>query len=91
MASSEILAYDGTKTRRKEHRRDVRNVLGTSSDAAPNAVETLRAARSLSALLLDATAGTMELVVKVRAPGQLPLTFHEAIARVNAATDARGR
>lgn len=59
----EDFAYEGTKTRRREERRDIRTILGTSSDAAPNVHQALRAAEHLSQLLSLATGGAYRLTI----------------------------
>lgn len=59
----------GSKTRRREDRRAVRNALGTGRDDAPGAEATLRAADSLASILGDATGGVLGLVVYDRRNG----------------------
>lgn len=61
MRTGEISAYDGTKGKRREARQRVRNILGTSSDVAPNARRAFRAASQLDMLIRDATAGEFTL------------------------------
>ena len=48
---------DGSRTRSRNLRRDVRNELGTSSSDLPDVIAVLRAARALAALL-DNASGT---------------------------------
>jgi hypothetical protein len=60
---AETLARRHSATARKEARRDVRNALGVSHDAAPQATQTLRAARALSTILDYATDGRFSIAV----------------------------
>jgi hypothetical protein len=48
---------DGSKTRSRHLRRDVRQALGTSSDSLPDILQVLAAARALGALLDNASGG----------------------------------
>jgi hypothetical protein len=61
-----VQAFGGTLVRRRELRSAIRNVLGTSRDAAPGAYVALRAAHYLDQLLLNATAGEFRIAVKKR-------------------------
>jgi hypothetical protein len=53
----------GTRGRRRELRRDVRQVLGVSSDPAPDAVQACRAAVALDAILRAATNDSFALSI----------------------------
>jgi hypothetical protein len=65
-------------THRKELRRRVRNMLGTSRDDAPNALVTLKAMRDLSILLSHASNG--RYAVKLTGPEGVE-TIDQAISR----------
>jgi hypothetical protein len=74
---SDLLAYKGSKLQRRELRAEIRNGLGTSSDAVPTAYGALRAAERLSRLLELATGG--KLFLRVHNARELsPRNFTEA-------------
>jgi len=63
MYDYENFASGGSKTVRKNARREIRNVLGTSSEDAPTLYEAVQAARYLDQLLDYASGGNMRLEV----------------------------
>lgn len=63
MFTRPALPHDGTKTRRKDARRSVRNVLGTSSDNAPTLAQALEAADHLKRIIDLASGGRYGLAV----------------------------
>lgn len=85
------IAYDQSKGRRSQRRRDVRRTLGTSSDPAPEAQATVRAAYELGELLYEATGGLLKLKFETRA-GEV-VSFSEALrlVRVAQGRDPDGR
>ena len=85
---SDVLAYSGTATRRRDARRRVRNALGTSRDQAPSAMTALDAALALSQLLEDATAGNLSLRVQ-RGNAVATISLREAREVVKEAIAAR--
>lgn len=58
-----IVEEHGTRTERRRLRSDVRAAIGTSSDGAPNALQALRAAHALRAVLRMASNGRFRLTV----------------------------
>lgn len=82
----ERFATTGTKTHRRELRRDVRSTLGTSSDDAPTVLQALRAASALQRILDAASGGRYGLaVVDLHRVGMGPL--NEAIINTSVATE----
>jgi hypothetical protein len=82
----EDFAREGSKTARRRYRRDVRRILGTSSDPAPNVHQALTAANKLQQLLDAASGGRYGLaVVDLHRIGKGPL--NEAILNTSVALD----
>jgi len=75
--SYEFYAYHQTKTRRRELRRRIRAILGTSRDDAPTIRDALETADNLSKLLDDASSGRFKLKVWDEAV-KANRTLHEA-------------
>lgn len=86
MTYETLFAREGSKGQRREYRRDVRRLLGTSSDPAPDAHDTLDAARHLSMLLDDATSGRFRLTVERRDGSKVRIT--DALAELRAEREA---
>lgn len=60
---SQAVEAVGTKIRRKDDRRDVRNALGVSSDPAPSLQQALQAAESLKRIIDMASCGRYGLAI----------------------------
>ncbi len=85
--SYEDYAYQGTKTKRRESRRAVRERLGTSSDPAPTIADALDAANSLDWIVSDASSGRFRLLV-LDARTQTTKPASAAYAEIKANHDA---
>lgn len=84
----EDFAYTGSKTRRKDYRRRIRNILGTSSDDAPTILHALDAARELGALVDVASGGRFGIAVyDMRTKQHRPV--HEVKAEIKADEERR--
>ncbi|MDH5295308.1 MAG: hypothetical protein OEW91_16680 [Acidimicrobiia bacterium] len=69
-------SHDGTKTRRREIRRDVRRLLGTSSEGAPNLAQALAAADQLKRIIDLASGGRYGLsIVRAVGDGEIGQTY----------------
>lgn len=70
------LPHEGTKTRRREIRRDVRRLLGTSSDGAPTLTQALEAADQLKRIIDLASGGRYGLaIVRATGDGEIGQTY----------------
>lgn len=65
-------------TRRRQCRRNVRNVLGTSSDPAPEAGQVIRAAEAMDELIRLASNGRFALVLVDQVTAE-PIGSHGAL------------
>lgn len=59
-----ISAFSGSKTQRREERRYVRMILGTSRDEAPGLVRATRAAQALDKIVHLASGGRFRLYLR---------------------------
>lgn len=71
--SAESFARAGSKTTRRELRRDVRNSLGNTNDPAPDVLDCLRAARALGPMLSLASDGRYGLYIQDQTGRPVPV------------------
>jgi hypothetical protein len=76
-----IRAKWGTRTSRREERRQVRNALGISRDEAPNIHNAVYAAKFLDRIVQAASDGRFRLDVVDQERGEV-LDFSKALARM---------